>query len=939
MMGLTRQYLRFVPGSVFGVVGSISGKILFLNCKGTKGRYAATASCENVNIWDTKTGDKLLTLQGEKHEVTCTSQHHNAQQIAVGYADGAVRLFDLSSGRCVVTFNGHKSAVTCLSFDSDGMRLVSGGKDTEIVLWDIINEAGMFRLRGHKGIVTKCHFMKTKNILVSSSKDTMVKFWNLDSQHCFKTLVGHRSEVWDFALIREDTQMITGSSDSELRVWNINWISSSEINDQSLPVMKKSKTGNDDDEELNNNEDSSFTCEKFGTIIRKGKSRVISLQVDEKEAVLACHGTDNIVEIFKLCSEEEAKKRLMKRQRKERKKLQKLQEMGNEVHLDEVTSSRSLTDEIQRLPVLKVGSKARGIDIYMLKENIAKVVVLLNNNSIEVYTSDIINKKDSSLCVGAIKLPGHRTDARTLTFSSDNTSILSASGETVKIWNRSSQQCVRTMGCDYALCSILAPGDRHCIIGTKTGKLQIFDIGAGKLLESVDAHTGAVWSMSMSPDQHGIVSGSEDKDVKFWDFELIKDEKYSQTSKRLTLVHTRTLKMSEDVLCVCYSPDQRLLAVSLLDSTVKVFFTDTLKFFLSLYGHQFPVLCMDISSDSTLIATGSADRNLKIWGLDFGDCHKSIFAHDDSIMCLQFIPKTHMFFTGSKDKTVKQWDADNFQKILTLQGHQAEVWALAISPNGQHVVSAAHDRSLRLWEKTQEPLILEEEEEMEREAEFEKGLASGEQPVIPGEVNQETGLAGKKTVETVKAAETLMEALDVYKEEVTKQDEHQRECLVTGKELPLPPPHPLMTPYSTRCPRRYMLEVIRRTKSSELEEALLVLPFHYVSALVKILKIFLDLGWDVELSCRVLFFLLRIHCSQITANHSLLPVIDQLRRLTLERVTKERDIVGFNLAGLQFLQREFNSREEVALFADATQRLHERKKRLKKKERALLVVN
>lgn len=40
---------------------------------------------------------------------------------------------------------------------------------------------------------------------------------------------------------------------------------------------------------------------------------------------------------------------------------------------------------------------------------------------------------------------------------------------------------------------------------------------------------------------------------------------------------TRILQLDEDVLCVCYSPDQRLLAVSLLDCTVKIFYVDTLK--------------------------------------------------------------------------------------------------------------------------------------------------------------------------------------------------------------------------------------------------------------------------------------------------------------------------------------------------------------------------
>lgn len=89
----------------------------------------------------------------------------------------------------------------------------------------------------------------------------------------------------------------------------------------------------------------------------------------------------------------------------------------------------------------------------------------------------------------------------------------------------------------------------------------------------------------------------------------------------------------------------KLLAVALLDSTIKVYFADSLKFFLSLYGHKLPVLSMDISSDSTLLVSGSADKNIKIWGLDFGNCHKSLFAHADSIMQVVFVPRTHYVFS------------------------------------------------------------------------------------------------------------------------------------------------------------------------------------------------------------------------------------------------------------------------------------------------------
>ena len=139
------------------------------------------------------------------------------------------------------------------------------------------------------------------------------------------------------------------------------------------------------------------------------------------------------------------------------------------------------------------------------------------------------------------------------------------------------------------------------------------------------------------------------------------------------MVHTRTLQLQEDALAVKLSPDGRLIAVSLMDSTIKVFFVDSLKFFLSLYGHKLPALTLDISSDSTLIVTGSADKNVKIWGLDFGDCHKSIFAHDDSVTGVGFVPNTHYFFTVGKDGLLKQWDADNYERIITLKGHINEV--------------------------------------------------------------------------------------------------------------------------------------------------------------------------------------------------------------------------------------------------------------------------
>ncbi|XP_046314136.1 WD repeat-containing protein 3 isoform X2 [Marmota monax] len=910
-MGLTKQYLRYVASAVFGLIGSQKGNIVFVTLRGEKGRYVAVPACEHVFIWDLRKGEKILILQGLKQEVTCLCPSPDGLHLAVGYEDGSVRIFSLLSGEGNVTFNGHKAAITILKYDQLGGRLVSGSKDTDVIVWDVINESGLYRLKGHKDAVTQALFLREKNLLVTSGKDTMVKWWDLDTQHCFKTLVGHRTEVED--LEEPKPKKVKESS----------------------PRMQDSLVAEDDALELDETpEDRILSCRKAGSIMREGRDRVVNLAVDKTGRILACHGTDSVLEVFCILSKEEVQKKMEKKMKKARKKAKLNSCKGEEEDL-EISVEMTLRDEIQRVTNIKTSAKIKSFDMIHSPQGELKAVFLLQNNLVELYSLNASLPTPQPIRTSRITIGGHRSDVRTLSFSSDNIAVLSAAADSIKIWNRSTLQCIRTMNCEYALCSFFVPGDRQVVIGTKTGKLQLYDLASGNLLETIDAHDGALWSMCLSPDQRGFVTGGADKSVKFWDFELVKDEK--STQKRLSVKQTRMLQLDEDVLCVRYSPNQKLLAVSLLDCTVKIFYVDTLKFFLSLYGHKLPVICMDISYDGALIATGSADRNVKIWGLDFGDCHKSLFAHDDSVMYLQFVPKSHLFFTAGKDHKIKQWDADKFEHIQTLEGHHQEIWCLAVSPSGDYVVSSSHDKSLRLWERTREPLILEEEREMQREAEYEESVAKEDQPAVPGEAQGDSYFTGRKTIETVKAAERIMEAIELYREETAKMKEHQAICKAAGKEVPLPI-NPILMAYGNISPSAYVLEIFKGIKSSELEESLLVLPFSYVPDILKLFNEFIQLGSDVELLCRCLFFLLRIHFGQITSNQMLVPVIEKLKETTISKVRQVQDVIGFNMAGLDYLKRECEAKSEVMFFAEATTQLEEKKRKRKKREKLILTL-
>ena len=335
----------------------------------------------------------------------------------------------------------------------------------------------------------------------------------------------------------------------------------------------------------------------------------------------------------------------------------------------------------------------------------------------------------------ALEAAGHRADVRAVALSPDDGTLLTCSHKGVKVWNPSTGACLRTIDGGYGLCAAFAPGGRHAVVGTKTGALEIVDVQAGMALDGApEAHGGAVWGVALLPNGSGFVSASADKTVKFWEWRLVDVEDEDDdapegeraTRRELTVAHVKTLQMTEDVLSVRITPDGKLLSVSLLDNTLKVFFADSLKFFLSLYGHRLPALCHDVSSDSQLLVSGGADKNIRVWGLDFGDCHRSIFAHDDSVTSVAFVPKTHYLFSTGKDRQVKYWDADKFEPLLTLSGHHASAWCAAVSARGEFVVTGGHDRAIRVWERTDEPFFVDEEKERRLESLLEEGDAGAD---------------------------------------------------------------------------------------------------------------------------------------------------------------------------------------------------------------------
>jgi len=97
---------------------------------------AAVPSSDGVGlrVW-TAEGVEARQLDLGDSRATAVAFASDAKLLAVGGADGSVRLFDLASGAVRHTFTGHRGAVMCLVLSPDGRHLVSGGSDTTARVW------------------------------------------------------------------------------------------------------------------------------------------------------------------------------------------------------------------------------------------------------------------------------------------------------------------------------------------------------------------------------------------------------------------------------------------------------------------------------------------------------------------------------------------------------------------------------------------------------------------------------------------------------------------------------------------------------------------------------------------------------------------------------------------------------------------------------------
>ncbi len=177
-----------------------------------------------------------------------------------------------------------------------------------------------------------------------------------------------------------------------------------------------------------------------------------------------------------------------------------------------------------------------------------------------------------------------------------------------------------------------------------------------------------------------------------------------------------------------------------------------------------------------------------------------------------------------------------------------------------------------------------------------------------------------------------MELYSSYKKEL---DDHLESG---GSALAAPTLPPLMLAYGAENPDHYMATMIASIKSSEIEQTLLILPFDLVVKLLRILETLLSLPSTrsaTEALCRMFLFAVEVHFGPLSASKEHHGLLERLRVLASGRLDEMRDLIGFNVAAINFLLGRRDERQAALDLEESVVRVKEKRRKKKNKEKAL----
>ncbi|KAG8958011.1 general transcription repressor [Tulasnella sp. 408] len=195
------------------------------------GKFLATGCNKTAQIYDTKTGAKICTLNDETVakdvemyiRTVCFSP--DGKDLATGAEDKQIRIWDIANRTIRQIFRGHHKEIYFIEFSPDGRVIVSGSGDHTVRVWNVKTGAQQILSIVEPNYVdagvTSVAISPDGQLIAGASLDTIVRIWDITTGNLIERLRGHSDSVFSVAFTPDGKGLVSGSLDKTLKYWDL----------------------------------------------------------------------------------------------------------------------------------------------------------------------------------------------------------------------------------------------------------------------------------------------------------------------------------------------------------------------------------------------------------------------------------------------------------------------------------------------------------------------------------------------------------------------------------------------------------------------------------------------------------------------------------------------------------------------------------------------
>jgi WD40 repeat protein/DNA-binding SARP family transcriptional activator len=548
------------------------------------GARIATAGFEGVaKVWDTETGQELLTFAGHKSDVFGVAFSPDGKRAATASADGTAKVWDVATGEELLILRGHtvlqsgEPLVTGVAFSPDGTRIATSSFDRTVIVYDAATSAPLLTLRGHADAIYGFTFSPDGTRIATAGYDGVAKVWDSVTGDELLTLAPQAGVIQRVAFSPDGARLLTADDRNTATLFDL-------TTGETLLTLE------------------GHTGPVHGVAFSPDGTRAATASLDATAKIWDARTGQELLTL-----------------------------VGHNGPVEDV----AFLPDGQRLVTVSGDGTARIWDLAPGHESLAlfggSAVYSPDGERLAASLDSIVIIYDAETGGRLLTFTAAGPQIQSLAYSPDGKRLVTASGpplfgdgdSVVEVWDSESGQRTLTLpgpeGGGHGgivVRAVFGPDGNRLATGGFDQTAKIWDTSTslsagaatGKLLRTLSGHAFFVWDVAFSPDGARLVTGSWDDTAKIWDV---------GSGKELSTLPAQ--KQPHDVFRSAFAPDGKRLALGLRDGSVLVFDAATGEEVLRLAAHTSFVVSLAFSPDGSRLATSAFDNAARVWDTTTGE--------------------------------------------------------------------------------------------------------------------------------------------------------------------------------------------------------------------------------------------------------------------------------------------------------------------------------